>query len=113
MRRLIAHTAVSIDGKIARLNGDVDWLDAIPHKEGVDYGFYEMYNSIDTTIQGNKTYEKVLSWNIPFPYKDKKNYVFTTNSDLQDNEDVSFIAKNHIEFVTDLKLIPIKIDNFL
>ncbi|WP_298517474.1 dihydrofolate reductase family protein [uncultured Kordia sp.] len=104
MRKLILHIAISIDGKIARVNGDVDWLDAIPHKEGVDYGFYEMYNSIDTTIQGNKTYQKVLSWNIPFPYKEKKNYVFTSNPALKDNEDVSFITKDHIEFVKSLKL---------
>ncbi|MBC8757686.1 dihydrofolate reductase [Kordia sp. YSTF-M3] len=103
MRKLILHIAISLDGKIARLNGDVDWLDAIPHKEGVDYGFYEMYNSIDTTIQGNKTYQKVLSWDVPFPYKDKENYVFTTNSELKNNEDVSFIAKDHIQFVKDLK----------
>ena len=103
MRKLLLHIAISLDGKIARVNGDVDWLDAIPHKEGVDYGFYEMYNSIDTTIQGNKTYQKVLSWDIPFPYKGKKNYVFTTNTELQDNEDVRFIAKDHIEFVKNLK----------
>lgn len=103
MRKLILHIAISIDGKIARLNGDVDWLDAIPHKEGVDYGFYEMYNNIDTTIQGNKTYQKVLSWDIPFPYKGKENYVFTTNSELTANEDVRFIAKDHIDFVKTLK----------
>jgi dihydrofolate reductase len=92
MRRLILHIAISLDGKIARTNGDVDWLDAIPHEEGADYGFYEMYNNIDTTIQGNKTYQKVLSWDVPFPYKDKKNYVFTTDSKLQDNEDVQFVS---------------------
>ncbi|MCH2193707.1 hypothetical protein [Kordia sp.] len=73
MRKLLLHIAISLDGKTARLNDDVNWLDAIPHTEGVDYGFYEMCNSIDTTIQGNKTYQKVLSWNIPFPYKGKKN----------------------------------------
>jgi dihydrofolate reductase len=103
MRRLILHIAISLDGKIARTNGDVDWLDAIPHEEGADYGFYEMYNNIDTTIQGNKTYQKVLSWDVPFPYKDKKNYVFTTDSKLQDNEDVQFVSENHIEFVKELK----------
>ncbi|MEL7221167.1 MAG: dihydrofolate reductase, partial [Bacteroidota bacterium] len=60
-------------------------------------------DTIDTTIQGYKTYAQILSWNIPFPYPEKKNYVFTRNSAHQDTAQVSFISKDHLSFVKDLK----------
>lgn len=103
MKKLKLYIAMSLNGKIARSNGDVDWLEAVPNPDESDYGFSDFFASIDTTIQGNKSYEKVVSWNIPFPYSGKKNYVFTTNSMHEDNKDVSYVSKNHIDFVKILK----------
>lgn len=68
---------MSFNGKIAKKDGTVAWLDAIPHPEGEDYGYADFYEGIDTTIMGYATYHQVINFDIPFPYPDKTNYVLT------------------------------------
>jgi len=103
MKKLKFYIAISLNGKIARTNGDVDWLEAIPNPNKLDYGYLNFYDTIDTTIQGNETYEKVLSFGVPFPYSGKKNYVFTRQQDKLDNEEVTYVKSNHLDFVRKLK----------
>lgn len=52
-----AHIAVSLDGRIARPDGSVDWLvkDWLP--DGL--GFEEFYASVDTILMGRATYDAV------------------------------------------------------
>ena len=38
-----------------------------------------------------------------FPYKEKKNFVFTRNSDLKDDENVKYVSTHITEFVKKLK----------
>ncbi len=56
--------AASLDGFIARSNGDLDWLDdanaSVP--EGEDCGFQAFINSVDVLVMGRKTFEKVLQF---------------------------------------------------
>lgn len=56
----------SVDGFIARLNGDLDWLphDAEPH------GYDEFIASVDTIVIGRRTYEIVLGFET-WPYGKK------------------------------------------
>ena len=94
---------MSLNGKIAKKDGSVGWLDNIPNPEKSDFGYKDFYYSIDTTIHCNSTYKQIISWGIDFPYSDKENYVFTTNSKLKTTKDVEFISENHIEFLKHLK----------
>ena len=103
MRKLKLYIAISLNGKIADANGGVEWLESIPNPDQSDYGYAKFYKEIDTTIQGNATYKQILSWGIDFPYADKKNYVFTRNSALQNTEHVTFVSENHADFVKQLK----------
>lgn len=61
--------ATSLDGFIARKNGDIDWLDdanaTVP--EGEDCGYQAFMASVDVLIMGRKTYEQVLSFG-EWPY---------------------------------------------
>ena len=61
--------ATSLDGYIARPNGDLDWLDAanatVP--VGEDCGYQALMQTVDALIMGRKSYEKVLSFG-PWPY---------------------------------------------
>ncbi|MEO0852959.1 MAG: dihydrofolate reductase family protein [Cyanobacteria bacterium J06648_11] len=63
--------ATSLDGYIARKNGDLDWLDAanatVP--EGEDCGYGALLQAIDVLVMGRHTYEKVLSFG-HWPYGD-------------------------------------------
>lgn len=103
MRKVIAYIATSLDGKIADVNGGVEWLDTIPNPDQLDYGYSEFIKSIDTTLMGNTTYQQVIGFDVPFPYTDTTNYVTTTNKDLMDNEHVQFISENVVEFLRELK----------
>ena len=103
MRKVKLYIAISLNGKIAKIDGSVDWLETIPTPEDSDYGYSDFYDSIDTTIQGNNTYKQILGWAIDFPYNDKNNYVLTSDTSLKDNNDVKFISKDHIDFVKQLK----------
>lgn len=58
--------ATSLDGYIARPNGDIDWLDGWP-EVGHDYGFSEFMASVDGLIMGRGTFEKALTFEA-WPY---------------------------------------------
>ena len=103
MRKIILYTACSLNGKIARPNGDVDWLEAIPNPDKTDHGYSDFYNSIDTTIQGYNTYNQIIAWGIDFPYADKINYVLTRKHGLEKTDYVEFISEDHIDFIKKLK----------
>ena len=64
MRKIKLYIAISLNGKIAKANGDVEWLNSIPNPKKNDFGYSEFYKSIDTTIQGHSTYQKILSMGI-------------------------------------------------
>jgi dihydrofolate reductase len=103
MRKVKLYIAMSLNGKIARKSGEVDWLESMANPDNNDYGYSKFYQSIDTTIQGYNTYTQLISWGIQFPYADKKNYVFTNRNNLKDTEYVEFITENHTHFVKELK----------
>ena len=65
--------AVSVDGFIARTNGDLDWLpgsDGPTADDGEDYGYGSFISSVDVLVVGRHSFEKVLSF-LKWPYKDK------------------------------------------
>lgn len=103
MKKIKLYIAASLNGRIAQSDGSVEWLESIPNPEKSDYGYEEFYNSIDTTIQGNSTFNQIVGWGIDFPYANKKNYVFTRKKGLENNKYVEFISENHIEFIKQLK----------
>ena len=60
-----------------------------------DYGYSEFYSSIDTTLMGNKTYQKILDLGVELPYKGKKA--------IDNSSFVEFISQNPVDFVNELK----------
>jgi len=63
-----AYIATSLDGYIARTNGDISWLDEIPNPENSDFGYSEFISNIDAIILGRHTFEKVLEFD-DWPYE--------------------------------------------
>lgn len=103
MRAIKLYIAQSLDGYIADAEGGVDWLDQIPHPEQNDYGYTAFYESCDTTLMGNTTYQQVLGFDVPFPYPDRTNYVFTRDTSLTKDENVTFHSGDVVAFARDLK----------
>jgi dihydrofolate reductase len=60
----IVYCACSIDGFIAKNDGNIDWLLNIPNEENSDYGFSELMKRIDGIIMGRNTFEKILEMNL-------------------------------------------------
>jgi dihydrofolate reductase len=103
MAKVILYSATTIDGFIAQKDGGIDFL----HDErfaisNEDFGYQEFYDSISTTLMGNNTYQQVLDFDVPFPYPDKKNYVFSKSQKGED-ENVTYINSDIATFVNDLK----------
>lgn len=82
MTKIILYIASSLDGYIARKDGSVDWLDSLDNPENSDFGYGEFMANIDILIMGRKTYEVVVGFDMPWPYKNIKTYVVTQNRDL-------------------------------
>ncbi len=68
--------ATSLDGFIARANGDLDWL---PAGGGEPHGYDEFIASVDALIIGRKTYETVLGFEA-WPYGEKPVFVLSSRA---------------------------------
>lgn len=53
---------VSLDGFIARPNGDFDWLMGEGGGDSTEYGYNEFIADIDAIVMGRKTFEKVVTF---------------------------------------------------
>jgi dihydrofolate reductase len=102
-RKIISYIAISLDGKIAKPDGSVEWLNTMPNPDQNDYGYGQFLESIDTTIMGNATYKEVLSFDMDFPYKTLDNYVFTRNEQLVHDDNVQFISSHFDQFIQNLR----------
>lgn len=100
-RKVVLYIAMSLDGYIARLDGDIDWL-SIVEKPPEDYGYAKFIETVDAVIMGRKTYDKVLSFNMGFPHKGRKCYVVSRTRTGVDG-DVEYYSGNLEELIAELK----------
>ena len=70
----------SLDGFIARTNGDLDWMQGPGGEGGGDYGYNIFIARIDAIVMGRKTFEKVLTFET-WPYQ--KPVIVLTHRPLQ------------------------------
>lgn len=97
-RKVVLYIATSLDGYIARENGDIDWL---PGDPGQDFGYSEFYSTIDTVLIGRKTFEQALSFG-EFPYPDKTCFVFSRGTPFE-HPAVETVSGNIPSFVRKLQ----------
>jgi dihydrofolate reductase len=63
----IVYIATSLDGYIARKDGNIDWLVELPNPDKNDYGFSDFMKRIDGLVMGRNTFEMVLKFG-QWPY---------------------------------------------
>jgi dihydrofolate reductase len=73
MLRASVFVGTSLDGFIARINGDIDWL---PIGGGEDHGYNAFIASVDALVIGRNTFETVMSFG-GWPYGPKPVFVLT------------------------------------
>lgn len=73
------YIATSLDGYIAREDGDIDWLNAANSTvtEGEDCGYHAFMRNIDILVMGRKTYETVRTFE-EWPYGDQEVIVLSS-----------------------------------
>jgi dihydrofolate reductase len=100
--KVIVFIAVSLDGFIAKQDGDIGWLSLVdnPHE---DYGYSAFLQGIDALIMGRKTYDKVLSLGVNFLHKDKQTYIISTKQHKSDHDNISFYQGDLTKLLKELK----------
>jgi len=71
------YVASSLDGYIAKEDGDVSWLEDL-NISMEDAGYDKFYSTVDALVMGRKTYEMVVSFG-QWPYGDKPVWVCSSN----------------------------------
>jgi len=96
------YIASSIDGYIARKDGNLDWLH-YGHAGDEDYGFKKFTSSIDAVIMGRNTYEVVAGFD-EWAYKEKRVVVLSNTlrtvrkeAEIFSGELTELLAKLHAE----------------
>lgn len=109
-RKIVVHIATSVDGYIARPDGDVEWLNRRPRD--VDYGTREFYSTIDTILWGRKTYDWLLNY---FKMRGKTkglfdrkvaNYVFSRKPPKRAAPGAAFVSEPVKTFAQRLRATP-------
>lgn len=100
-RKVILYIAMSIDGFIARPDGNISFLSQV-EQEGEDYGYSSFIETVDTVILGRKTYDKIHSMGFDLPYGERKVYVLTRNLHPS-TEKITYYSGNVTELISSLK----------
>jgi dihydrofolate reductase len=100
--KAIVYIGTSLDGFIARKNGDISWLTQFANDESIR-AYQEFINRIDAIVIGRGTFEKVLTFP-SWPYT-KKVFVLS-NSIKQAQEELK-------EKITVLSMNPYKLLSYL
>src|SRR6478609_10212264 len=100
--KTVVYIGTSLDGFIARADGDLGWLTQFANHEAI-HSYEEFMNRIDAIVIGRGTFEKVLSFP-SWPYEKK---VFVLSTTIQQ---VPYIVS---EKVTVLSMKPRELLNYL
>ena len=73
------YIATSLDGFIARKDGDIKWLHHPDYMiEGEDYGYSGLMASVDALVMGSGTFDVVSSFAGDWPYGEKRVIVLSS-----------------------------------
>jgi dihydrofolate reductase len=102
MSSVILYIAASLDGFIARKNGDVSWLDAYEAGEE-DYGYADFYKGVGASVMGSKTYEKSLTFSDGIDKKMPTYVVTGRNLKAPAGANTVFYSGSLVELVSNIR----------
>ncbi len=76
----IVFIAKSLDGFIAGINGELEWLNSIPNPDKDSMGFDDLMQEIDALVMGRTTFDTVCGFEGEWPYP---KHVFVLSNTLQ------------------------------
>ena len=106
--RVTIHMAASLDGFIARKDGQVDWLetsDEFVSGDTMDPQFVEAFlKTIDCYVMGSRTYETALRFEargLGWAYGDKPTFVLTSRELPHTRDTVEYYSGDLAQFVNE------------
>lgn len=106
MTEIVYYAAASLDGFIAKKDGNVDWLNKYL-ATGEDYGFEIFSASIQAILMGRWTYEKSLGFD-SWPSGDTPCWVFSSQLSESNIPTVQFTSSTPTEVVEELTNVDIE-----
>ena len=104
MSKVTLFIATTLDGKIARKNGELDWLMNRPNPNQLDYGYNDFLGTVGAIVIGKTTYNEILGLGVEWPYTGIPAYVATTDPKFQaKTPDTYTFTTDLTEFVADLR----------
>jgi len=95
------YVAMSLDGFIAKPDGDIHWLSAV-ERPGEDYGYAAFYSTVEAVLIGRATYDLCLSFP-EWPYTGKRTIVFSRDPALRRHEQAEITADDPRDVVARLE----------
>ncbi len=89
--KLSMYAAISLDGFIAKPDGNIDWLTEHGSQADLenDDGYKKFLASVHALVMGGKTYRQVLTFG-DWPYRDKRCIIVSRTEAKTDLPDISF-----------------------
>jgi dihydrofolate reductase len=85
LSKIILYIATSIDGYIAKSDGNLDWLTQFPNPTNEDYGYSELLSNCESIIIGSRTFTEINKFDIEWPYSNFKTYVISRQKNFEIN----------------------------
>ncbi len=83
MSKVILYIAASLDGFIARPDGNLDWLTGLPNPDQVDHGYGDLLAQTSCIIMGRSTYQELLGFGMEWPYTGTETRVMTGDPEFR------------------------------
>lgn len=100
MRQIKAHIAVSLDGFIATLDHELDWM-----PQSVKSLIVKEYDAADTLLMGANTYTYIFEHWGGWPHKGKRTFVVSSlDTNVTPSCGVEFLTDNPLRVVSEIKV---------
>ncbi len=104
MSKTQLYIAVTLDGYIARQDGSLDYLYALPNPNQVDHGYSAFFQEVGTVVMGRRTYEAILGFGVAWPYARCQTYVITSDRNYElPTEATNLLTEPSVAALTKLK----------
>lgn len=104
MRKAVLFIAQSLDGYIAKTNGNIDFLENPQRDESIDHEYENLMANVDTVVMGRTTYDQVVNELMPdhYPYEQQQSYILTSHP-TPEIADRHFVNEPVVELVEKLR----------
>ncbi len=96
MPKVVLFTATTLDGFIARPDGNLDWLIEFPNPDNLDYGYSDFMLGVGSIIMGKNTYNEILSFGFDWPYKGIESYVAASDPKFEIKSPDTFLVNGSL-----------------